>query len=150
VSVVELLLKDPRVDITLDDNMGRSPLWWASYNGSHEVIEWFIASGRDFGDVKSKKTGRDYDGKDYTALENARKNKDTEAASLLERFMANPELTMHEIRVKLGLQDALAAELYAVTIFMCDDLLQLKETSTVATAVTRFFAITESCPWSCR
>ena len=54
VCVVEVLLKDPRVDVTLDDPWGCTPLWVASYKGHHEVIEWFIASGRDLGDIKNK------------------------------------------------------------------------------------------------
>ena len=54
VSVVCGLLKDPRVNITLEDNAGRSPLWWASYNGQLEVVEWLITSGRDLGDANGK------------------------------------------------------------------------------------------------
>ena len=42
------------------------------------------------------------DDKDYTALEIARKRNMNEAVSLLERFVANPALTRHEVRVKLG------------------------------------------------
>jgi len=88
VTVVRVLLKDPRVDISLDDNDGRTPLWHASRNGEHEVIKWFIASGRDLGDIKNKKW-EDWFGKDYTALEIAREGNKTEAVSLLERFIAN-------------------------------------------------------------
>jgi len=71
VSVVELLLKDLRVDTTLDDNKGCTPLWWAACYGQHEVIEWLIASGRDLGDTENKR-GKRWDGKEYTALEIAR------------------------------------------------------------------------------
>ena len=56
MSVVELLLKDPRVDVTQDDNSGCTPpLWHASRKGKHEVIEWLIASGRDLGDIENNK-----------------------------------------------------------------------------------------------
>jgi len=115
VSVVEVLLKDPRVDVTLDDNNGCTPLWCASRYGHHGVIEWFIASGRDLGDIKNKKGN--WDGKDCTALEIAREDNKTEAVSLLERFMANPIQTRHEVRVKLGMLDELAADVFALTIF---------------------------------
>ena len=54
VSVVRVLLKDPRVDVTLD-NKGRTPLWWGSIYARYEVVEWFIASGRDLGDIENKK-----------------------------------------------------------------------------------------------
>ena len=55
MSVVRVLLKDPRVDVTLDDPKGCTPLWWAAWSGHREVIEYLIASGRDLGDVKNKK-----------------------------------------------------------------------------------------------
>ena len=126
--IVRLLLKDPRVDVKLDDNEGCTLLRYASCNGRHEVIEWLIASGRDLGDVENKK-GEHWDGKYYTALEIARKYEKTEAVSLLERFVANPAQTRHEVRVKLGVLDELAAEVFALTVFLCDDLLQLKPAS---------------------
>ena len=150
-----MLLKDPRVDVTLDDNWRRTPLWSASCYGMRKVIEWLIASGRDLGDFENKK-GRD--GKDYTALEIARMYNHTEVVSLLERFIANPTQTRHELRVKLGVLDELAAEVFALTVFLCDGLLQLKPararrtcpTSAVATAAaaatTRFFLIVEKLP----
>ena len=55
VSVVQVLLKDPRVDVTLDDNNGCTPLWWASRCGKHEVVEWLIASGRDLETSRTRK-----------------------------------------------------------------------------------------------
>jgi len=116
VSVVEVLLKDPRVDVTLADNRGCTPLWYASRNAHQEVIEWLMASGRDLGDIMNKK-GKTWDGKDYTALEIAQERNRTKVVSVPEKFLANPALTRHELRVKLGMLDALAAELYAVTVF---------------------------------
>ena len=72
------------------------------------MVEWLIASGRDLGDVRNKK-GKDWDDKEYTALEIAREYEKTEAVSLLERFIANPALTRLELRVKLGVLDELVA-----------------------------------------
>jgi len=148
VSLAKCLLlkwccKDPRVDVTLDNLKGCTPLWYASYNGKHEVIEWLVASGRDLGDVKNKK-GKHWDDNEYTALEIAREEDQTEAVSLLERFIANPALTRHEVRVKLGMLDELAAEVFALTVFLCDDLLQLKPA--LDTAATRFFTIVKRLP----
>jgi len=140
VSVVEVLLKDPRVDVTLEDDDGRTPLWWASFYGKHEEIEWLIASGRDLGDIE-RKVGWWY-GKVYTALEIAERNK-TKVVSLLERFLTNPAQIRHELRVKLGVLDELAAEAFALTVFLCDDLLQFKPAHPAA---TRFFAITHKLP----
>ena len=153
VSVVQVLLKDPRVDVTLDDKDGRTPPWWASCSSWYEVIEWLIASGRDLEDIEHKK-GK-YGGKDYTALEIARSRGSTEVASVLDRFMANPTQTRHEVRVKLGMLTALAAEVFALTVFLCDDLLQLRPASHLAAtpnlaAAARFFVITKRLPMELR
>ena len=147
VSVVEVLLKDPRVDVTLDDIDGRTPLWGASFNGYDEVIEWLIASGRDLGNVTNVK-GK-YGVREFSALEIARAEKFDKVSALLERFVVNPTQTRHELRVKLGVLDEVAAEIFALTVFLCDDLLHLKpalasSTSTFATA--RFFAIAFKLP----
>jgi len=49
--------------------------------------------------------------------------------------------------VKLGFSDALAAEVFALTVFLCDDLLQLTSTATNSdSAATRFFAIASKLP----
>ena len=128
------------------DNDGCNPLWYASRYGKHEVIEWLIASGRDLGDIENKKGIHWGDDRHYTTLEIARENK-SEVGSLLERFIANPTQTRYEVRVKLGVLDALAAELYAVTVFLCDDLLQLKPAFyTTASAAVRFFSIVSKLP----
>ena len=51
--------------------------------------------------------------------------------------------------MKLGVLDALAAEVFALTVFLCDDLLQLKPTLTTtitASAASRFFTIASKLP----
>jgi len=141
MSVVEVLLKDPRVDVSLDDNYGCTPLWWASCYGRHEVIEWIIARGRDLGDVK-----KNWIDGGYKALEIARKINSDQAVSVLERFLANPAQTRHELRMKFGILDELAAEVFAFTVFLCDDLLQLKPASDPAADATRFFSIVSKLP----
>jgi hypothetical protein len=147
VSVVYLLLKNPRVNTTLADHGGHTPLWWASSNGNLEVIELMIASGQDLGDLNQK--GSYGNNEDYTALEVARKNNNIEIESLLVKFMANPELIRHQVQVKLGLSDAIAAEIFALTIFLCDGLLKLNTTPITSAAVvnaTPFFEITSKLP----
>ena len=165
VSVIQVLLKDPRVDVTLDDHSGCTPLWHASCNGEHEVIGWLIASGRDLGDIKNKKGKYWKDGEEYTALEIARKkesevlyealeiakeDKWTDVALLLERFMANLSQTRHELRVRLGVLDECAAEVFALIVFLCDGLLQIKPAfpnpAADPSAVLRFFVIAKSLP----
>ena len=158
VSVVRVLLKDPRVNVTLIEEDECTPLWWAAYHGHFEVVEWLIASGRDLGDL-SKEMGQGF--LKSTTLEIAEKKKKTEVAWLLERFMANPAKTRRELKVKIGVLDELAAEMFALTLFLCDDLLQPKpplatptlsthdSTATISTttnAATRFFAIASKLP----
>ena len=88
--------------------------------------------------------------------EMAREQKHGEIVLLLERFVANPAQTRYEVRLKLGVLHELAAEVFALTVFLCDNLLQLKPalpdtTSTPATAAAaRFFAIASRLPWSYR
>ena len=73
---------------------------------------------------------------------------------MLDRFTANPALTRHKLRVKLEFPDALAAEIFALTVFLCDGLLQLKPARAMMTpspftpypTAIRFFAITEKLP----
>ena len=87
-----------------------------------------------------------------TALEIARKRK-TEVVSLMQRFLANPAQTRHKVRVKLGMLNELAAEVFALTFFLCDELLQLQPafhpaaaTPDPAPAATRFFSIAAKLP----
>jgi len=89
VSVVRVLLKDFRVDVTLDDGSGHTPLWWASWDGRREVIECLIASGRVLGDVKNKKGKFGWNEKGYAALEIASSGK-------LFRCLKDSCLTQHE------------------------------------------------------
>ena len=90
--------------------------------------------------------------RDSTALEIAREEGETEVVSLLERFLTNSAQTRHEVRVKL-VPDEVAAEVFALTVFLCDELLRFKPASHLAatpdhatTAATRFFVIAKRLP----
>ena len=56
-------------------------------------------------------------------------------------------LGRHDLRARLGLRDSLAAEVFALTVFLCDGLLQLNPalvtppTAASAAATTRFFSV---------
>ena len=147
VSVVIMLLKDHRVDVSLDNVNGFTPLLQAASWGQYEVIEWLIASGRDLA-IHSK--GREC-GKDQTALAIARQRRNIGVVSLLERFVANPALTRRELRVKFGVLDGVAAEIFAAMIFLCDELLQIRRTrashqKSAAADATRFLVIAKKLP----
>jgi hypothetical protein len=145
---VKVLLRDSRVDINLADNDGRSPLWWASYYGYAEVIEWMIASGRGINlDKKGKSPSGNW--KYYIAIEIATEDNKTEVVSLLERFTKNQAQTRHEVCLELGLVDKDAAEVFALTVFICDGFLRIKEPAASSTATAtdiRFFNIAMKLP----
>ena len=164
-SVVQLLLQDPRVDTSLVDEASHPPLWHASHWGHFKVIEGLIASGRDLGDLLKVGKHSVY-GKEHTILELARKQAGADLVLLLERFMVNPARTRHEILKKLGLRDEMASEIFALTVFLCDGLLQIKlavvasdptatataaattttAAAAVAAAATRFFEMATRLP----
>jgi len=61
-------------------------------------------------------------------IEFAKQREEIEMATLLERFKENPVETRHQVRVELGLVDEVAAEVFAMVVFVSDGLLQIKET----------------------
>jgi len=75
------------------------------------------------------------------------------AGKIHRKPSADPAQTRHELRVRLGVLDELAAEVYALTVFLCDDL-QLKPASHLAAtpnhaapaATTQLFAIVKRLP----
>ena len=61
--------------------------------------------------------------------------------------MTNPTQTRHELRVKLGVLDELAVEVFALIVFLCDDLLHLKPARDTATpSSVKFFTIALKLP----
>jgi len=68
-----------------------------------------------------------------------------EASTLLERFKENPLETRQAVRVELGWYDELAAEMFALEVFVSDGLLQIKDTTTT-TPAARFFSIARRLP----
>ena len=143
IETAKVLLRDPQVDINPPNNLGRTPLWIACCYGNAAVIKWMIASGRDlFLDEK----GQDWDNSEYyTALDIAETWFKTEVVSLLEGFVKNQTQTRHEVRVELGVVDALAAELFATTVFLCDDFLRIRKPDSNSKA-GRFLRIVSRLP----
>ena len=47
ISCVREMLKDSRVKVNEPTNDGETPLYWAAVNGYLDVIQWWIASGRE-------------------------------------------------------------------------------------------------------
>jgi len=78
------------------------------------------------------------------AIEVAKKRKKTEVVTLLERFQSDAAKTRYAMRVELGLLDDLAAEMFAMVVFVSDGLLQTKDTTPSPAA--RFFSIAAQLP----
>ena len=116
------MLKDSRVKVNEPHRDGYTPLWWAASNGHLDIIKWWIASGRE---MDLGKPG-DVDKKDAVGM--AKKNGKTEVVTLLERFKSDAAQTKHFIRVDLGFIDELAAEIFALVVFVSDGLLQINST----------------------
>ena len=65
-------------------------------------------------------------------------------ATLLGRFQENPEETRHQVRLEIGWCDEAAAEMFAIVVFVSDELLQINETTPSPAA--RFFNIAAQLP----
>ena len=132
------MLRDSRVKVNEPNKYGETPLWCAAWNGHLDVIKLWIASGREIdlgqpGDV------------DYPdAIGKAKKEGETEVATLLERFKSDTARTRHAMRVELGWYDDLAAEMFALVVFVSDGLLQVNET--ISTPGARYFSIATQLP----
>jgi len=79
------------------------------------------------------------------AIGRAKQRGRTDVATLLERFKNDATKTRHVMRAKLGLLDDLAAEMFALVVFVSDGLLQVNDTNTPSPAA-RFFSIAAQLP----
>jgi len=84
----------------------------------------------------------DVDGTD--AIGAAKKKQRTEVVTLLERFKSDASKTRHAVRVELGWYDELAAEVFALVVFVSDGLLQVKDSPPSPGA--RYFSIASQLP----
>jgi len=140
-SCIRELLKDFRVNVTEPNSKGRMPLWRAAFYGYLDVMKWWIASGREMD------LGKPGDIFKTDAIGAAKRNNKAEVVALLERFKSNPTETRYMIRLELGLVDEVAAEMFALVVFVSDGLLITKATGVKAGAKrTRFFNIARQLP----
>jgi len=137
-SCVREMLKDSGVKLNEPGDNGCTPLWYAARNGHDDVIKLWIASGREM----DMGTPGDVDKTD--AIGTAKIYGRTEIATLLERFKENPVEARHMVKLELSLLDELAAEVFALVVFVSDGLLQINDTS--STAAARFFSIAAQLP----
>jgi len=138
-SCIREMLRDSRVKVNEPDRKGRTPLGRATIFGRLDVVKWWIASGRE---VDLGKPG-EVDTTDAIGV--AKKRGATKVVTLLERLKENPEETRHAVRVELGLLDELAAEMFALVVFVSDGILQVNDTTTT-TPAARFFNVAAQLP----
>jgi len=93
---VRLFLKDPRVNLNECHSGGFTPLREAASSNHLEIVQWWIASGRDMdlGEPGDDKTD---------AIKVATSSGSHDVASLLQRFRENPEETRQAVRRELGI-----------------------------------------------
>ena len=89
------MLKDSRVKVNEPGIKGRTPLWYAASRGHLDIIKWCIASGRE---IDLGKPGDVYT--DIIGV--AKKERETEAVTLLERFKSDATQTRHAVRLEIG------------------------------------------------
>ena len=91
-------------------------------------------------------------GRTFTVNAIARWQKHREISRLLDDLKACAPRAVHRARVALGLTNSLAAELFALVVLLCDELLQLKhaevhtDQNPAAADAIRFFAFMARLP----
>jgi len=140
LSCVREMLKDSRVKVNEPDKDGETPLWAAANRGHLDIIKWWIASGREMDLREPGDVGK------TDAIGVAKMLGKTEVATLLEKFKSDATQTRHAVRVELGLIDELAAEMFAMVVFVSDGLLKIKNLVDSTPAAARFFNIATQLP----
>jgi len=134
-SCVRLLLKDPRVKLNEPNGDRTTPLWHAVFWDHLEVIKWWIASGRDM-DFSEPGEGFEPRATQYPDM-----------TALLGRFRENQVRTRYEVRAELGCHEEMAADLFALVVFVSDGLLACGGGDVApAAARSRFFGIATRLP----
>ena len=114
--------------------------WCPAHHGLIDVIKWWIASGRE---MNLGKPG-EYKSDAIAAATAPWWEKDL--LPLLVRYKENPEQTRDEVRVELAWYDEVAAEVFALVVFVSDDLLKSKKmTRPTPPGSSR---LPEDCRWS--
>ena len=151
VEAVKLLLKDPRVRLLQDpDNLTQTPLWLAAFAGRLEAIRWIIALRPHEMELGLASVST-LDDQEYMPRQIAWRSQRHDVVELLDKFAANPTLTRHEIRLGLQIPEALAAEIFAQVVFLCDNLLRVvpaegKQSVQASEGAVRFFAMALQLP----
>jgi len=167
-AVVSLLQADMRINVNTPTRDLCSPLWFAAMNGHLHVVQVILVSGREVG-TKIKSIAGPSPWSNKTAAGMARfqgtrtkdhgesddeyargKQNGPLIATLLESFDADPATTRQQLRELPELRDPFISDLFALVIFLCDDLLAVRaKSSPFGTSIrkaARFFQIVQRLP----
>jgi len=148
VTCLRLLLEDPRVDVNSHTRCGETALIQATSCGRLDSVRWMIASGRNF---DLGKRGRKDDAIASAKVESwesddTKKAKDA-IVSLLKRWKKDPAQTRFEVKVGLGFQEEMGAEVFGLAQFLCEGLVRLHRRGGKALEPgKRFFKIAKRLP----
>ena len=136
-SAARVLLKDSRAKVNKPSKEAYTPLWHAASKGRLDIVRHWIASGRrmNLGEPGSERTDA------IAAAKRGVNNHQKEVALLLEKFEKNRAKIRHEVRVELGWYDERASEVFAVVVFLCDNLLRIARCCRKRNRTARFFRI---------
>jgi len=149
---VRVLLKDSRVELGAVSTSTYTPICWAACRGFDDVIKWWVASGRqvDLGEPGNPLTDPVAAVKRTEPGLNARSRARAKALlEMLGRFKEDPEETRAAVRTEIGWYEELAAEVFALVVFVSDGILRLKEGGNqpaITPPATRFFTMTSMLP----
>lgn len=155
---LEVLLQDPRIDVTIRRNDGEPPLWSAYFQSNADMFRTWVASGKPL-----QLGGPEDPAHDIMALLDDKKNTrhNNTLHKFLKKYLKNPREAVLEARTKLVLElerlraqgkeayrwpmldvyrGGVGAEVYAQTVFLSDGLLKIKD-DMVQDPRARFFAI---------
>ena len=142
------MLKDSRVMLDEGNKTGLTPLWHAAFGGYVNIVKCWIASGREMCLSGSdwKHPISEARRANFPVDKDLRRRK-IQVATLLERFQENPEETKLAVRMEIGWYEEMAAERFALVVFVSDGLLRSKATRVKTGGKrTRFFNIATQLP----
>jgi len=130
---VALLITDSRVNPDLCDNVGQTALMFAISSNRLQATKWLVALHA----LPASKG---------PAFRRCLGNR---SVSLHRRFLADPGRTRHRIRVELGIEKAMAGELFAIMVLSCDGYFRVASTAAQdakSRRIARFLSLSQKMP----
>jgi hypothetical protein len=140
---MNVFLKDNRVEINEPDNFGATPFksLYYSINLAHawcgsQIIAAFVAL------IASRR--------EFITEDMLDEYLDSASVLIVHRFLNDPEKVTHECRLGMGCPDSVAAQVFAIVVFLSDGLYSIKpdeiDNANKIEGRKRFFSIAERLP----